>query len=110
MPKVIAVHFIAADGSKTALEVAVGDTLMLAATQNGLAGIAGDCGGVMSCATCHVYVDEPYLSRLPAPDGDELAMLDFTAAERLPGSRLSCQIKITPELDGLVVRLPASQY
>jgi 2Fe-2S ferredoxin len=64
----------------------------------------------MSCATCHVYVDEAYLSRLPAADGDELAMLDFTAAERLPGSRLSCQIKITPELDGLVVRLPASQY
>lgn len=110
MPRVIAVHFIAADGGKTALEVAVGDTLMLAATQNGLAGIAGDCGGVMSCATCHVYVDEAYLSRLPAADGDELVMLDFTAAERLPGSRLSCQIKITPELDGLVVRLPASQY
>ncbi len=104
------VTLIAADGMQTALEVAVGETLMLAATQNGVAGIAGDCGGVMSCATCHVYVDEPYLSRLPAPDGDELAMLDFTAAERLPDSRLSCQIRMSNELDGLVVRLPDRQY
>ena len=104
------VTLIAADGMQTAHEVAVGETLMLAATQNGVAGIAGDCGGVMSCATCHVYVDEPHLSRLPAPDGDELAMLDFTAAERLPDSRLSCQIKMSNELDGLVVRLPDRQY
>lgn len=104
------VTLIAADGMQTALEVAVGETLMLAATQNGVAGIAGDCGGVMSCATCHVYVDEPYLSRLPAPDGDELAMLDFTAAERLPHSRLSCQIRMSNELDGLVARLPDRQY
>ena len=104
------VTLIAADGTKTTLDVAVGETLMLAATQNGVAGIAGDCGGVMSCATCHVYVDEPYLSRLPAPDGDELAMLDFTAAERLPDSRLSCQIKMSDALDGLVVRLPDTQY
>ncbi|MEI6301761.1 MAG: 2Fe-2S iron-sulfur cluster-binding protein [Betaproteobacteria bacterium] len=104
------VTLIAADGTHTALEAAVGETLMLAATQNGVAGIAGDCGGVMSCATCHVYVDEPYLSRLPAPDGDELAMLDFTAAERLPDSRLSCQIRMSNGLDGLVVRLPDRQY
>lgn len=101
---------IAADGAKTTLDVAVGETLMLAATQSGVTGIAGDCGGVMSCATCHVYVDEPYLSRLPAPEGDEQAMLDFTAAERLPESRLSCQIKMSNALDGLVVRLPDTQY
>lgn len=113
MPNVnvnVNVILISADGSKTSLEVKPGDMLMHAATQNGVAGIAGDCGGVLSCATCHVYVDEPYLSKLPAPDGDELSMLDFTAAERRADSRLCCQIKITPELDGLVVRLPASQY
>ena len=104
------VTLISADGTKTSLEVKTGDMLMHAATQNGVAGIAGDCGGVLSCATCHVYVDEPYFSQLPAPDGDELSMLDFTAAERTAQSRLSCQIKMSNELDGLVVRLPASQY
>lgn len=104
------VTLIAVDGTQTSLDVALGESLMLAATQNGVAGIAGDCGGVLSCATCHVYVDEPYLSRLPTADRDEQAMLDFTAAERFPDSRLCCQIKMTQELDGLVVRLPASQY
>ena len=104
------VTLIAQDGNQTSLDVAIGDTLMLAATRNGVAGISGDCGGVLSCATCHVYVDAAYVSKLPAPDGDELSMLDFTAAERRSESRLCCQITITPELDGLVVRLPASQY
>ena len=104
------ITLIASDGTQIALDVAVGESMMLAATQNGVTGIAGDCGGVMSCATCHVYVEEPYLSRLPAPDSDELSMLEFTAAERLPESRLSCQIRMTSELDGLVVRLPDSQY
>ena len=61
------------------------------------------------CATCHVYVDESWLARLPAMADDEDALLDGTATERLPNSRLSCQIHVTPALDGLVVRLPERQ-
>lgn len=107
MPKVT---YLAADGASHELDVQTGSTLMLAALGARIEGIAGDCGGVLSCATCHVYVDEPWRSRLPAPADEERAMLDFTAAEREPGSRLCCQIRMTDELDGLVVRLPASQY
>jgi len=107
MPKVT---YVAADGKRTTLELAVGATLMSVATRMGVDGIAGDCGGVMSCSTCHVYVDEPFLSRLPPLEGEEGAMLEFTAAERVPDSRLSCQIRMTEELDGMVVRMPATQY
>jgi 2Fe-2S ferredoxin len=63
----------------------------------------------MMCATCHVYVDEPYLDRMPRQSDDEKAMLEFTASERKPNSRLSCQLVVTPEMDGLVVYLPESQ-
>ena len=63
----------------------------------------------MMCATCHVYVDEPYLDRMPPQSDDEKAMLEFTASERKPNSRLSCQLVVTPEMDGLVVYLPESQ-
>jgi 2Fe-2S ferredoxin len=107
MPKVT---YVAAGGEATTIEVRTGANLMIAATTNGVSGIAGDCGGVLSCATCHVYVDEPYFSKLPPAEGDELSMLDFTAAERTPQSRLCCQILLTDALDGLVVRLPATQY
>lgn len=86
-----------------------GDSVMFTAAQHGVAGITGECGGVLSCATCHVYVDAGWLDQLPAPSEDELDMLDATAAERRPESRLSCQIELSPELDGLVVRIPDEQ-
>lgn len=94
-------------------EVAVpadGRSLMKAAVDAGIDGIAADCGGSLTCATCHVFVPDAWLGRLPPPCADEETMLDYTAEERRPGSRLSCQIRLVPELDGLTVELPARQY
>lgn len=104
------VHLIDATGRKRTIDAPRGRSLMHAATDAGIAEIYGDCGGCLSCATCHVYVDEAWAARLPPPDGDEQAMLEMTAAERRPTSRLSCQIQVDPALEGLVVHLPASQY
>ena len=82
---------------------------MQAATGYGVPGIVAECGGSAACATCHVYIEAGWGGRLPAPLPDELAMLECTAAERGPTSRLSCQIRVRPELDGLVVQTPKRQ-
>lgn len=87
-----------------------GQTVMQLAVDAGVEGIAADCGGLLTCATCHVYVSPDWMDRLPAASADELGMLDFTAAARQPGSRLSCQITLTEALDGLTVELPPHQY
>jgi len=104
------VHLHAAKGERITLSAASGQSLMRAATDAGVAGIAADCGGTLTCATCHVYVAESWSGRLPAPGPDELAMLEMTAAPRRPHSRLSCQIELTDALDGLQVELPEAQY
>ena len=104
-----AITFIHPDGRSERIEVDGAESAMLAATSHGVDGILAECGGNAMCATCHVYVDEGWLGRLPPMAGDEDALLDGTAAERLPNSRLSCQIKLAPELDGLVLRLPERQ-
>src|SRR5690348_11031420 len=104
-----AITFIHPDGKTDRVEVADGESAMQAATRHGLDGILAECGGNAMCATCHVYVDESWLARLPARSDDEDALLDGAAAERRPTSRLSCQIRIAPELDGLVLRLPDRQ-
>ena len=96
-------------GRSTTVDVANGWSLMQAAVSNGIGGIVGECGGSMACATCHCYVDEAWFSRLLPPEAGELDMLDMAAAEVKPTSRLSCQIKASPALDGLVVRLPETQ-
>ena len=83
---------------------------MEVATANNVEGIAADCGGVMRCATCHVLVEEPFASLLCPPDVKELSMLAFTAAPHQPFSRLSCQIALTADLNGLHVKLPFTQY
>jgi 2Fe-2S ferredoxin len=106
----ITIHFVSADQHTRALHCAPGQSLMKAAVDAGIDQIAADCGGTLTCATCHVYVDEAWTARLPAPVADETDMLDFAAAPVKPNSRLSCQIALTPELDGLVVHLPATQY
>ena len=106
----IKIHLVAADGGATTLEVKPADSLMQAAVAANVEGIAADCGGLLTCATCHVYVREPFASRLPPPQDDELGMLEFTAAPRRPTSRLSCQVALAPELDGLQVDLPESQH
>lgn len=102
-------HVIRADGSTRDIAAADGTTAMQALTSAGEAGIVAECGGSAMCATCHVYVDEAWAERLPAPLANELEMLECTAAERAPTSRLSCQIRLVAELDGIVVRLPERQ-
>lgn len=106
----IQVHLVAADGTTTTLSGRSGDSLMQTAIEANVPGIEADCGGLMTCATCHVYVREPFASRLPAPEPDEAAMLEFTAAPRQPNSRLSCQIALGEALEGLTVDLPGTQH
>ncbi len=100
---------LTADGNRTDLEVPVGMTLMQAALAKGLPGINADCGGACQCATCHVFVEAPWTERFPAIDDTEDAMLDCTGEPRQSGSRLSCQLQIQAEHDGMVVRIPAVQ-
>lgn len=106
MPKIL---YVAADGTQNDLEADCGTSVMHTALLRGLPGINADCGGAQQCATCHVYVEEPWASKLPAMEDLEDAMLDSTAEPRRPASRLSCCLTIGPELDGIVVRLPATQ-
>jgi 2Fe-2S ferredoxin len=105
----MAITFIHPDGRRERIDAGAAQTVMLAATSHGVAGILAECGGNAMCATCHVYVEADWLDRLPAMTGDEDALLDGAAAERLLNSRLSCQIKMMPELDGLELRLPDRQ-
>jgi 2Fe-2S ferredoxin len=103
------ITFIRADGRNERVEAEIGESAMRAAVVHGVDGIVAECGGSALCATCHVYVDDKWISRLAAVGDDEDALLDGTASERQTNSRLSCQITITPELDGLVLRLPERQ-
>ncbi|MGK9054548.1 2Fe-2S iron-sulfur cluster-binding protein [Neorhizobium petrolearium] len=103
------VTFIAHDGTETTIDIANGDNVMRAALANDIDGIVGECGGSMMCATCHCYVDDAWADQVgPRADGEE-DMLESAACEVKPTSRLSCQIRIEPELDGLIVHLPESQ-
>ncbi|MGW2889735.1 2Fe-2S iron-sulfur cluster-binding protein [Streptomyces griseoruber] len=104
MPTVI---FQLPDGTERKVTAASGTVLMQAAVSNGVQGIVAECGGNASCATCHVYVDRSELAGGPNDVEDE--MLDFTAAERRPTSRLSCQVELSDALDGLVVHVPEEQ-
>lgn len=106
----VVVHFVETNGTRHALAAEAGRSLMRAAVDAGIDAIKADCGGLMTCATCHVYVDAAWIGRLPAPSADENAMLEMTAAARAPTSRLSCQISLDPALDGLTVALPDTQY
>lgn len=106
MPKAV---FIEANGAEYEVEVALGQTLMEAATDHMIDGIVGECGGVCSCATCHVYVDPAWFDKLPAADDLEESMIDV-ARDPMDNSRLSCQIKMTAELDGIILRLPVAQF
>jgi 2Fe-2S ferredoxin len=103
------VTLIDASGNSRTLQATEGQSLMQAAVSAGLHGIVGECGGSAMCATCHVYVDEAFAAQLPSALAPELEMLECTASERLPSSRLSCQIKLSNILEGLVVRLPERQ-
>jgi len=106
MPKVV---YVSPAGDTHEIDVPAGMTVMAAALKNGIDGIVAECGGVCMCSTCHVFVDEQFLDRLPSPQDTEEAVLEIAAVERQPTSRLSCQIKITDDLDGLIVRIPEKQ-
>lgn len=106
MPTVI---FQLPDGTERKVTAASGTVLMQAAVSNGVESIVAECGGNASCATCHVYVAKAQSALVGGPNDVEDEMLDFTAAERRPTSRLSCQIRLSDDLEGLVVRVPEEQ-
>lgn len=95
-----------ADGSEITADVADGTVLMQAGLDNNVPRILGECGGCLSCATCHVIVDDAWIARTGTPDEFEDAMLEITEAPRQPNSRLSCQIEARDDLDGLVLWVP----
>ncbi|MDE2476512.1 MAG: 2Fe-2S iron-sulfur cluster binding domain-containing protein [Alphaproteobacteria bacterium] len=106
MPKIT---YIEQNGTERTVEVPVGWSVMEGAVKNRVPGIDADCGGACACATCHVYVDSAWLAKLPPRQEMEEQMLDF-AQDVKPNSRLSCQIKVSPALDGLIVRTPRTQH
>lgn len=106
MPKVT---FIAFNGTPTTVDVPAGTSLMRAATDFGVNGIDGDCGGNCACATCHVFIDPAWAERVGPRTTAEDEMLNF-AAELKDSSRLACQITVTDALDGLTVSLPEAQH
>ncbi len=106
MPKII---YRTPGGAVREVEAPVGANLMESAVKNTVPGIDGDCGGAAACATCHVYVDEAWIEKLPPQSAMEREMLDFAEAVQA-NSRLGCQIKLTDALDGISVTIPASQH
>ncbi|MEM8741422.1 MAG: 2Fe-2S iron-sulfur cluster-binding protein [Pseudomonadota bacterium] len=102
------ITYIEHNGTEHVVEVSPGMTVMEGARDNGIPGIDADCGGACACSTCHVYVDPAWVDKLPGKDDMEVDMLDF-AYEPSEASRLTCQIKVTDALDGLVVRMPEKQ-
>jgi 2Fe-2S ferredoxin len=106
VPKLV---FNTADGTQRVVDGTVGESVMVAATQNGVPGIVAECGGNASCATCHVWVADEFVPLLGEPGDLEEDLLDMAVDERRDGSRLSCQILVTEELDGLTVEIPPNQ-
>ncbi len=104
----VAITFVEFNGTRHSVESPEGATAMEAAVRNCVPGIVAECGGACACATCHVYVDAAWAEKVGAPSEMEEGMLDFASDVR-PTSRLSCQIKLTAELDGLVLHTPENQ-
>jgi len=98
------------DGQRRDVTAESGISVMQAAITANIRGIDAECGGACACATCHVYLAEDWLDRVPPRAEDETDMLESVAAEARPGSRLACQIMITPELDGLAITIPDRQF
>ncbi len=105
MPRIT---YIEHDGAEHTVDVAVGLTVMEGAVNNNIPGIDADCGGACACSTCHVYVNPDWIAKLPTREDMEEDMLDF-AHEPNERSRLTCQLQVTPEIDGLVVQMPEKQ-
>lgn len=106
MPKI---KYIEHNGKEHEVDVPLGWSVMEGAVKNLIPGIDADCGGACACATCHVYVAQEWLAKMPPKQDMEETMLDF-AQDLEPNSRLSCQLKVTPEFEGLTVKMPKSQH
>jgi 2Fe-2S ferredoxin len=106
MPKIT---YITADGARTEVEVENGYSVMEGAINNNIDGIVAECGGACACATCHSYIDEAWLDKMPAMDDMEDSMLD-AAFERKSNSRLTCQLEVSDEMDGLIVHVAENDY
>lgn len=107
MPQVI---YVGTDGQDYAVEAVVGESVMATAVKNGIPGIIGECGGNASCATCHVWVRDDFLPLVGEPNVTEEDLLEMGVSDRRPGSRLSCQIAMSPELDGLIVDIAPQEH
>lgn len=106
MPKIT---YIETNGTEHEIELPMGATIMEGAVQNDVKGIVAECGGSCMCATCHVYVDEQFLSLLPEMEEEESEMLQGASAEIKSNSRLGCQVRLSSKLEGIIVRIPEKQ-
>ncbi|MET7861626.1 2Fe-2S iron-sulfur cluster-binding protein [Streptomyces sp. NPDC005318] len=106
MPKVV---YVDATGGERVIDASVGESVMRAAVRSGVPGIIGECGGCVSCGTCHVWVRDEHLGEVGEVGDMEDDLLDLAVGDRRTGSRLSCQITMTAELDGLIVDVPEEQ-
>lgn len=104
------VTYIEHNGAEYQVEVAAGDSVMQGAINNGISGIVAECGGALSCATCLCFVEPAWADRVEPASQMEKELLEFSTNGDVPGARFSCQIHVTNDLDGLVVRLPKSQF
>ena len=102
------ITFIEPDGTEKTVEIEAGLSVMEGAVKHGIAGILAECGGMCSCSTCHCYVEAGWFDKLPAKEDDEAGLLDF-AWEPRETSRLTCQIRVSDAIDGLVLKVPAQQ-
>ena len=103
------ITYVEYGGKEHVVDVAPGLTVMEGARDNNVPGIEADCGGACACSTCHVYIDEAWVDKLPAKNAMEEDMLDFAYEPDPRRSRLTCQVKVTADLDGLVVHMPEKQ-
>lgn len=103
------IKYVGTDGTERVVDGQPGQSVMLTAVKNGVPGIVGECGGNASCATCHVYVRPEFMAAVGPANDFEQDMLDLAVSDPRDNSRLSCQIRITDELDGLTVDLPEGQ-
>ncbi len=106
MPKIT---YIEHNGAKHEVDVPVGHTVMEGARDNNVPGIEADCGGACACSTCHVYIDAAWVPKIAPKEAMEADMLDFAFEPNAETSRLTCQIQVTAEMDGLVVQMPERQ-
>ena len=105
----VKIKYIEFNGTENVVEVEVGMTVMEGARDNNIPGIEADCGGACACSTCHVYVDPNWVGKIPEKEDMEEDMLDFAYSPDENLSRLTCQLQVTEEIDGLIVRMPEKQ-